>query len=149
MVRPNRTLAIASSTRRIVGVFLENNKVVGWRLSRKAARDPKNAAECIKSWIDDFEPDLLISEDPAASRKGDHVKTLLETIGRICDQADGLNVRLPRKQVYHDKYEEAKVLAKRYPQLRIVLPAKPPIWNSEPHAISYFEALAFVEQLKA
>ena len=149
MERPKRTLALASSTRRIAGVFLEDQKVVGWRLSRKAARNPKDAAVCLKSWINDFEPDLLISEDPAASRKGDHVKTLLETIGQTCDQADGLNVLLPRKQVYHDKYEEAKVLAKRYPHLRILLPKKPSIWNSEPHAISYFEALSFVEQLKA
>ena len=149
MDRICRKLAISVATKRLTCVFLENNKVVGWRLSRKAARHPKDAAECLKSWIDDFEPDLMISEDPVASRKGDHVKTLLETIGRICNQADGLNVRLPRKQVYHDKYEEAKVLAEHYPQLRVVLPAKPPIWNSEPHAISYFEALSFVEQLKS
>jgi len=147
MEQPNRTLALASSTRRIAGVFLEDNKVVGWRLSRKAARNPKDAAACLKSWIDDFEPDLMISEDPVASHKGDHVKTLLETIGRICDQAHGLNVRLPRKQVYHDKYEEAKALVERHPQLRDLLPNKPSIWNSEPHAISYFEALSFVEQL--
>ncbi|MEM7241804.1 MAG: hypothetical protein AAF429_06435 [Pseudomonadota bacterium] len=149
MERPNRTLSVATSTGRLAGVFLEDNSVVGWRLSRKAAKTPKDAAVCLKSWIDDFKPDLLISEDPATSGKGDHVKTLLETIGQICDQADGLNVRLPRKQVYHDKYQEAKALGERYPQLLGVLPVKPQIWKPEPHAISYFEALSFVEQLKS
>ncbi|MEM7241535.1 MAG: hypothetical protein AAF429_05070 [Pseudomonadota bacterium] len=148
MERHSRTLAFAASTKRIVAVFLEDTKVVGWRLSRKAARNPKDAAACLKSWIDDFEPDLMISEDPVASHKGDHVKTLLETIGLMCDQADGLNVRLPRRQVYHDKYEEAKVLADKYPQLRTLVPRKPAIWNSEPHDISYFEALSYVEHLR-
>lgn len=144
-----RTLAVAVATKRIAGVFLENGQVVGWRMSRKATKNPKDAAMLMKSWIDDFDPDLMISEEHRASRKGDHAKVLLETIGDVFDKAEGLNVRLPRVQVYQDKYEEAKILAEQYPKIAALLPKKPPIWKAEPFEVSYFEALSLVEQLNA
>ena len=148
MQRVNRTLAFAASTGRVAAVFLENDAVVGWRMSRKASKSPSTAVNCAKSWIDDYNPDLIISEDPGASNKGVHVKALLEAIGQVSDQADGLNIRLNRFHAFDDKYAEAKALAVQYPQIQRKLPKKPPIWMPEPHAISYFEALSYVAQLK-
>ena len=107
-------------------------------------------ARGVQSWIDDCIPDLVISEDPrAASHKGVHTRTLLEVIGDLFDRADGLNVRLTRVQSYQTKFEEAKALARVYPELKHLCPLQPPFWMPEPRSVSYFEALSFVEQLKA
>jgi len=149
MDRVRRTLSVAVSTGRMAAVFLEDNTVVAWRMSQKAAQNTEDGAAILKSWLEDFEPDLTISEDHRASRKGVCAKATLETVERVLEAHDGLHVLLPRRQVYQDKYEEANALAKRYPQVRKLLPTKPPIWLPEPRRMSYFEALSFVEQLKA
>ena len=121
-----------------------------WGMSRKAAKSTQNAARIVQSWIVDCSPDLLISENPAtAIHKGVRARTLLEVIGDLFDQADGLNVRLTRVQSYQTKFEEAKALARVYPELKHLCPLQPSFWMTEPRSVSYFEALSFVEQLKS
>lgn len=150
MERIASVLTVAVSTGRIAYVYLENGKPVRWGMSRKAAKSTQNAAQIVKSWIDDFSPDLLISENPeTAYRKGAKSRQILETIGELFEAADGLNVRLARVQSYQTKFQEAKALAQTYPELKHLCPLQPPIWMPEPRNVSYFEALSFVEQLKA
>jgi len=142
-------LVVSVATGRIAYVYLENGRPKKWGMSRKAAKSTQNAARIVQSWIDDLSPDLLISEnDRAASRKGAHSRYILETIGELFDNADGLYVRLTRHQAYQNKFEEAKVLARKYPELKHLRPLQPPFWMPEPRRVSYFEALSFVEQLK-
>lgn len=144
-----RKLAVSVATGRIAGVFLEENTVIATKTSRTAAGSTQNAARIIQSWINGFGPDHLIVEDPkTALRKGNHARALLQTIRALFDKADGLCITLSRVQSYQNKYEEAKALAARYPEIAHLLPQRPPIWRPEPRNMSYFEALSFVEQLR-
>lgn len=150
MAAPYKVLSVTASTGRVAYVYLEDGTPVHWGISRIAAQNTQNAARIVQSWIDDCSPDLMISEDPkSASRKGVRVRSVLGTIADLCEKSDGLNIRLTRTQSYQNKYEEAKALAKTYPQLKWQCPTQPPIWMPEPRKMSYFEALSFVEQIKA
>lgn len=92
-------LAVAVATGRIACVFLIDGQLMGWRQSRIAAKNTKNAARVVQSWIDDLGPDLLISEHPdTAHRKGPRAKAILQTIGDVFAAAEGLNVQLARAQ---------------------------------------------------
>lgn len=143
-----RKLSVAVSTGRVAAVFIENGELIGWKLSRPAARTPKNAAAVVQSWVTGFAPDLMIVENPqTAFRKGKHTKAILSAIAAVFEAAKGLDIQLSRLQVYQDKYDEARTLAKRYPQIAPLLPPKPPIWRSEPRNMGYYEALALAEQL--
>lgn len=144
-----RVLSVSVATGRIAYVYLELGKPVRWGMSRKAAKSTQNAARIVQSWIDDCGPDLLISENPkTACRKGARSRAILETIGDVFEETEGLNVRLTRVQPYHNKFEEAKVLARKYPALKPLCPLQPPLWMPEPRNVSYFEAMSFVDQLK-
>ena len=150
MERIASALAVAVRTGCIAYVYLENGKPVRWGMSRKATKSTQNAAQIVKSWLDDFSPDLLISENSeTAYSKGVRSRQILETIGELFETADGLNVRLTRVQSYQNKFQEAKALAQKYPELKHLCPLQPPIWMPKPRNLSYFEALSFVEQLKA
>ena len=112
-------LAVAVSTGRVAYVYLTNGVPDKWGMSRTASKTTQKAAQIIQSWIDDLQPDLLISERvETASRKGSRVKDVLEVIEDLFENADGLNMRLTRHQSYQNKYEEAKALANAYPALK-------------------------------
>ena len=148
MERIASVLAVAVSTGRVAYVYLEDGVPQHWGMSRKAAKSTQNAARIVQSWIDDCSPDLLISEHPeTAFSKGAQTRSILGAIGDLFDKADGLNIRLTRVQSYQNKFEEAKVLARGYPELQHLCPLQPPLWMPEPRNISYFEALSFVAQL--
>ncbi len=119
-------------------------------MSRAAAKNTENAARVVRSWIDGFQPDHLIVEDPAAAyHKGKCTRAILVAIASVVGDADGLDIWLKRKRLYQNKYEEAKALVSRYPEMASRRPSRPPIWMPEPRNMSYFEALSLVEQLNA
>ena len=149
MDRIASVMSVAASTGRVAYVYLENRVPVRWGMSRHAAANTQNTARIVQSWLDDCRPDLMISQKPeTAFGKGARTRDILETIGTLFDNAEGLNVRLTRQQSYQNKYEEAKALAATFPALAHLLPAQPPLWLPEPRNMSYFEALSLVEQLK-
>lgn len=145
-----RSLTVAVSTGRIAGVFLEDGRVVGWKMARIKAADAQNAAKVVQAWIKGFTPDHMIIEDTvAASRKGLTAQAAIEAIASVFADADGLDMRLPRVQLYQNKYEEAKVLSQTYPDIARICPVQPPIWIPEPRSMTYFEALSLHAQLKS
>ena len=104
-------LAVAASTGRVTFVYLMDGALRRWGQSRLAARTPRDAKRVVSRWIDELEPDLLISEDPRAAKlKGSHIRRLLDAIAGQFEAADGLNMVLPRRQDFNNKYDEAKAL---------------------------------------
>ena len=145
-----RRLAVAAETGVVAAVFLEDEKVLSWKMSRTAAKNPQSAARIVQTWITRFKPDHMIVEDPkTALRKGNNAKEILVTIATLFENSDGLDIKLPRIKSYQNKYDEAKALVKLYPQMQKVLPKRPPIWMPEPRNMSYFEALSLAHQLKS
>lgn len=143
-----RRLALSVATGRVSAVFLENGEIVGVKTFRTTGHSAQSTAETVKSWISGFRPDHMVSEDPsAASRKNHQTKAIIEAIADVFSESRGLNALVPRIQSYANKYDEAKALVERYPRIAHLRPERPRIWQSEPRAMGYFEALSFVEQL--
>ena len=143
-----RSLSVAVSTGRVSTVYFIGKEVVGWKQSRTAAKNTQNAARITQAWVRGFKPDIMLCEQSqTASCKGLHAQTVLETIATVFENADGLDIRLPRIQSYQNKYVEAKALAAKYPALADLCPEQPPIWLPEPRNMGYFEALALFDAL--
>lgn len=138
-----RVLAIAVATGRIGYVFLKGGELCDWALSRKASRDPKAAAEKAQEWIDELEPDVVVTEElPKRSRKGSRTRAMIEAITRVAERANVLDITISAVRVSRNKYDEAERLAERFPEISAWAPAKRRIWESEPRNTIYFEALA-------
>lgn len=138
-----RVLAIAVATGRVGYAFVSGDRLKDWRMSKKASMSPQEARKLVKQWISFFKPDVVVTEKIGKhSRKGSHTKRITAAIAKVAEHADLLNVLAPRIQAFKNKYEEARMLAKRFPELQDQVPREPRIWQSEPFSTIYFEALA-------
>ncbi len=147
LIRPGmarlRVLAIAVATGRVGYALLVGDSLEDWKLSKKASRSPKEASKHVTAWIEFFKPDVVVTEKiNEHSRKGHHAKKLIAAIAGVAENHDLLDVAVTRIRAFKNKYEEARALATRFPQLRPQLPREPRIWQSEPFGTIYFEALA-------
>ncbi|MCP4184138.1 MAG: hypothetical protein GY761_12610 [Hyphomicrobiales bacterium] len=138
-----KVLAIAVATGRIGYVFFDGDVLKDWKLSKKASKSPTEAKTYVTKLIAFFKPDVVVTERiDKNSRKGDHAKRIITTIAKVAENHELLDVSVPRLQAFKNKYEEARELVLRFPDLRPRLPKEPRIWQSEPFGTIYFEALA-------
>lgn len=138
-----KVLAIAVATGRIGYVFFDGGILMDWKMSKKASKSPEEARTYATKLIAFFKPDVVVTEKIAKhSRKGDHAKDLTGIIANVAENHELLDVSVPRLQAFKNKYEEARELVLRFPDLRPRLPKEPRIWQSEPFGTIYFEALA-------
>jgi len=137
-----RVLAIAVATGRIGYVFLSDEILKDWRMSKIACRSAHNARTYAEQLISFFTPDVVVTEKmDKESRKGAHAKEISGVIAQVAEEANLLDVLVPRIQTFKNKYEEARALCKRFPELEYWMPREPRIWQSEPFGTIYFEAL--------
>jgi len=138
-----RVLAIAAATGRIGYVFFIGDTLKQWALSVKASASPELAAKYATQLIDKLKPDVVITEKLTIhSRKGPLTKQLIAAVASVAENKYLNDIVVPRVQEFQNKYEEVKALVKMYPDLLPWAPQKPPIWESEPRNMIYFEALA-------
>ncbi len=138
-----KVLVIAAATGRIGYVYLIGGKLKHWTMSVKASKSPELAAKQTTLWIEELEPDVVITEKIGKhSHKGKLTKQLIATITKVAENRYLNVVVVPRVQNFQNKYEEAKELAKQYPDILPWMPKRPRIWESEPRNMIYFEALA-------
>jgi hypothetical protein len=142
-MRRLKVLAVAVATGRIGYVYLIGDRLKDWGLSRKASLSPALAAQQSEKWISEFEPDVLVTENVAAtSSKSSRTRTLIESIQRVAANATLLDVSVPRVQLFKNKYEEAKHLGERFPEMSLWVPRMRRLWEPEPRTTVLFEALA-------
>ncbi len=143
-----KVLAIAVATGRIGYVFFIGDTLKEWKLSKKASRSTAEARKHVTKWIKFFKPDVVVTEKITKhSRKGDRAKGLIAAIARVAENHDLLDVSVTRIKAFKNKYEEARALVQRFPDLHPRLPKEPRIWQSEPFGTIYFEALALALQI--
>lgn len=143
-----RVLSIAAGTGRIGYVFLVGGKLEYWVLSAKASETPELAAQQAERWIDELEPEVVITEKlDQHSRKGTLTKQIIAAIAKVAEDRYLNDIALPHVPKFQNKYEEAQELAKLYPDILPWMPKKPRIWESEPRNMIYFEALALAHEL--
>ena len=138
-----KVLAVAAATGRLGYVFFNDDELVDWRMSHKASQSRKRAVAQVEKWIDYLKPDVVITEDVVTeSRKGARTKKIIAAIADCASNLPLNDVSISRVQTFDNKYEEATVLAARYPDILPWMPKRPRIWESEPRNMVYFEALA-------
>lgn len=125
-------------------MFLVDGDPKDCKFSKTAFKSNENAQIHAAKWIKQFEPDVVITEKITKTcRKGDHAKQLIAAVTKVAEEhRDISDIQVARVQSYKNKYEEARALAERFPQLKPRLPKEPHCWQSEPFSTTYFEALS-------
>lgn len=141
-----RVLAITAATGRVGYVFFIGDELKDWHISRKASKNTKEVRGFACKWISSFAPDILITEvTDSHSRKGQHSKRLIRSVVAVAKQANIEVISLPKIKTHKNKFEAAKALVEKYPQIKEQLPEQPKIWMPEPRNVTLFEALALVQ----
>ena len=113
-----RLLAVAAAHGRVGAVFLIGNDLMDWQMSSKAAESNVEAAAFAQTLINDFTPDVVVTEEiDTAQHKGKHTLGLIAAIARTAEHNHVLDVAVPREHRYPNKYAEAEALIEQYPEL--------------------------------
>lgn len=148
MDREFRVLSIAVATGRMACVLMVGGKLKDWRLSKKAARSSELAERQAQCWIRKFTPHVVVTEAvPARSTKSKKTRSLINAVSRASAARGVHDARVSRASKFKNKYEEARALANRFPDIEAWVPKKPKIWESEPRNTVYFEALTLALQV--
>ncbi len=138
-----RVLAIAVATGRVGYVFFVDDQLTDWKMSRQASKSTAQAVGVVQQWIIDLRPGVVVTEKiHAAMHKGERTKDIIDAIAEIASHNYLLDVSVPRRQDYANKYEEAAALALQYPDIKPWLPPKRRFFDNEPRSTVLFEALS-------
>lgn len=143
-----RLLAIAASTGRVGYVFIVGKHLTDWRVSEKASKTSKTAASETQKWINELQPDVVVTEKVGRRAKKDG-KTLEinAAMARTAEHNYLLDVSVERDPELPNKYDEAKAQAERFPEIAAWLPRKRRFFDNEPRNIVLFEALTLAESI--
>ena len=141
-----RILAVAAATGRVGCVYLVGGRIKDWRVSRKAAQSPRDAAEQTQKWINRLKPEVVVTEKvEEAAKKGEKTKEIVRAVARTAEHNYVLDVSVAREHDFANKYEEAAALAKRHPEIAAWVPKKRRFFDTEPRNTVLFEALSLAE----
>lgn len=139
-------LSLAARTGRIGCILLDAGRPVFWAASESASATVETATDKLRDWVGEFEPDVLVSENPdTARRKGSAQKEILAAFCAMGEEMPLLNLVVRRERRFANFYLEIADLARRFPELAHIAPEKPPIWKKEPYWVISFEALALTQ----
>ena len=143
-----RLLAIAAATGRVSYVFFIGNRLLDWRVSEKAAKSTNKAAGEVQKWINELQPDVVVTESPGPrSKKEGKTLEINAAIANIASHNYLLDVAVKRAPELANKYDEAKAQAERYPDISAWLPKKRRFFDNEFRNIVLFEALSLAEEI--
>jgi hypothetical protein len=143
-----RILSIAAATGRIAYVYLIGDRLMDWRISDKASTSTEEARAASARWIETLQPDVVVTEIAVSkTRKGDNTRQLIEAMAIVAEESNALDVKVTREQSFANKYEEAAVLADRYPELSPWVPRKRRFFDNEHRNTVLFEALALAQSV--
>ena len=145
-MEPNRLLAVAAGTGRIGMVFFVGKRLMDWQVSDKAAKSPALAADYLRSLIVSHKPDVVATERlSTAFHKGERTKALIIAMVEVAADHELLDIAVERPNRFQNKYEEAEMLAKLYPELAAWKPKPRRFFDNEPRNTVLFEALALAQ----
>lgn len=138
-----RLLAVSINRKRMAYVFLIGNQLKEWRTMTKPTQSSAEAAAAMATLIEDFEPDVVVTERlPRTANITSHVSQLKSALIRAAEESRLLNIVLHRSHEYANKYEEAESLAKFFPEIAPWVPEKRRFFDHEPAHLVLFDALA-------
>ncbi len=141
--KSQRVLSVAARTKRIACVVIEDGLPITWDAVGKSIVTPDDAAKKLRQWIDDYRPDLLVSENPdTATKKGDVQIEILKAFATVGEDQPMRALVVRRRRKFKNVYEEAAAFGRQFPDLAGLVPRKAKPWESEGHNVVCFEALA-------
>ena len=144
-----KVLSIAVATGRAGYVYLQGSTLLDWGVAVKAIRNTTEFAGYVQDLILKLKPDVLVTERcDDRSRKGEKSIRLIRAVAELASHNTVLDVSVPRPRTYPSRYEEAKALARRYPEVAGYAPdQKCPVYSAEARGMILFEALALAERV--
>jgi len=136
-------LAVAARTKRIACVVIEDGLPITWDAAGTSALQPADAARKLRFWIEEFRPDVLVSENPdTATKKGRAQVGILRAFSAVGEEQAIRALVVRRRRRFKNIYEEAEAFGQQFPDLAGLVPRKAKPWESEGHNVVCFEALA-------
>lgn len=142
-----KVLSIAVASGRAGYVFLDGTQLLDWGITVKAVKEPTELIAFVQELINTLQPDVVVTERcDETSKKGKRAQKLITSVTELASHNYVLDVSVPRPRGFRTKFEEAKDLASRHPELTGYLPRrKRRIFDFEPRSMIVFEALALAE----
>jgi hypothetical protein len=138
-----RVLAIAVAYGKMASVLLIDGRLKDWQCSREAGLAVTKGRSFLRLAVQRYSPDLVIIENPhGPTRKSGIARSVLYALAQELEDSGTAHLLVRRIQPFANKYEEARALAQRFPEIKPWLPHTPKIWDSEPIETIYFEALS-------
>lgn len=148
--RPLRTLSLAVNYNRIGFVYLIGKQPMFWKLSFKAGSSASNAEKHLKRWLDEFEPDIVITESlETMGRKTERSTMLLDVVNRTIGKNDVQHITQNRIQPFRNLYDQIDRLCERYPQMEAARPKRRKFYQKEPPYVTIFDALALADAVNS
>ena len=83
-MRPKRTMALASRSKRLACLIFAGQDLKVWHCSSQGAQSPEAAAMQFKIWVQKYKPDVVVFEDMhSARRKGERQKLILKALYNV------------------------------------------------------------------
>ncbi len=142
-----RVLSVAVATGRVGYVSLEGTQLLDWAVTTRVSKSSGDLVGFLQELINTLKPDVVVTEKcDIDCRKGSKAKRLITSITELASHNYVLDVSVPRPRSFPSKYEEAKDLVSRHPDLIGYLPEKKRrFFDFEPRNMIVFEALALAE----
>lgn len=144
-----RVMGIAAAYGRIGYVVLADDQLIDWGVSKAASRSPEKALAKATEWIELLSPQVIVTERVGSNpRKRGKTLALMTAVHRAAQQSTATSVTTTKIRRHQNKYQEARALARLFPELTSRLATKPKCWLAEPRRMILFEALALALRLK-
>ncbi len=141
-----RVLSLAAAYGRVGSVFLIDDELKDWRISRDAASTIEDATAFAESLIKDLRPLVVVTEKyNEKSKKSEHTHEIIKAIASAAKANNVLSMPIERPREYKNKYQEAEALVRMYPELDPWLPEERKFHDREPMNTVLFEALALAD----
>lgn len=144
-----KVLALAVASGRVGYVFLDGTQLRDWAITTRASGTTSDLVAFVQELINTLKPDVVVTERcDHGCRKGKRTRQLIGAIAELASHNYVLDITLPKPRGHASKYEEAKELVARHPDLIGYLPKrKRRIYERENRNMLIFEALALAEEV--
>ncbi|MEM8548879.1 MAG: hypothetical protein AAGF46_12040 [Pseudomonadota bacterium] len=142
-----KVLAVAVAYRRVGHVLLDGPQLLDWAVTTSVSGNATDLVAFVQEQINELQPGVVVTEKlDDDCKKGKSVRALIHSVAELASHNYVLDVTVPRPRTFPSKYEEAKDLVSRHPELIGYLPErKRRFYEVEPRNMIVFEALALAE----
>lgn len=143
-----RLLAVAVNSQRMGYVLFRGRELKEWRAMTKPTHSQLHAAESLQRLINEFRPEIVVTEAPKATPQSQAKTQLIKgALRRTAAQNFLLDVNVNRPRNFANKYEEAAAFGAQYPELLHLVPPVRRAFDHQPARLIIFDAIALAHEV--